>query len=500
MTIDAVLIGAGLRGRLVYGRWARKNPERLRIVAVAEPDAGRRAAVAREHGLAAAQVFDDWRALLAAPQLAPTRDRRDRRHAARRARARRARSAATTCCSRSRSHRRAADCVRVVAAAERAAASCRSATCCATRRSTRACTRSSPSGRLGRVSSIDMQEHVAYWHMAHSYVRGQVPQPRARRADRARQELPRPRPADLVRRGAAGARVARSARSSHFRGASAPPGAPERCTARLPRAGELPVRRRALLPRARRARRAPLAVERRRRRSRARGAPACARARSVRRLRLPLRQRRPRPPGAWRSSSRTALPRRSPCTASRATRSAPSASPGSAGELRGVLHEGWIEVTRHGAAGVETHRGRGLAARSLRRRRRPARPLHRRRRARRARGRARVGPGLAREPPARLRRGGVPLDGAGGGARAGAPCDTSRLGIARRRRPRRLSVSSTSRRARRRPRRCRARSARRRVGLPGADPAPRVQWSDASCSSLQECRGWSLRSLAANPG
>src|SRR5262249_10148084 len=28
------------------------------------------------------------------------------------------------------------------------------------------------SGRLGRLQLMDMREHVSYWHMAHSYVRG----------------------------------------------------------------------------------------------------------------------------------------------------------------------------------------------------------------------------------------------------------------------------------------------------------------------------------------
>ena len=35
---EAVLIGAGMRGRHVYGGYARAHPDRLRIVAVAEPD------------------------------------------------------------------------------------------------------------------------------------------------------------------------------------------------------------------------------------------------------------------------------------------------------------------------------------------------------------------------------------------------------------------------------------------------------------------------------
>ena len=61
MTVDAVVIGAGLRGRFVYGAYARAHPERLRVVAVAEPDAERREAMAREHGLAPEHTHGDWK-------------------------------------------------------------------------------------------------------------------------------------------------------------------------------------------------------------------------------------------------------------------------------------------------------------------------------------------------------------------------------------------------------------------------------------------------------
>ncbi len=68
MTATAVLIGAGHRGRRTYGDWARRHPERLRFVAVADPDPERRALFAAEHGLAEPAVHADWRPLLAAPR------------------------------------------------------------------------------------------------------------------------------------------------------------------------------------------------------------------------------------------------------------------------------------------------------------------------------------------------------------------------------------------------------------------------------------------------
>ena len=57
--VEAVLIGAGLRGRYVYGAYARAHPERLRIVGVADPVPERREELGRRHGLPAARVVAD---------------------------------------------------------------------------------------------------------------------------------------------------------------------------------------------------------------------------------------------------------------------------------------------------------------------------------------------------------------------------------------------------------------------------------------------------------
>ncbi|GAG46242.1 unnamed protein product, partial [marine sediment metagenome] len=36
--VDAVIVGAGNRGRFVFGGYALASPDRLRVVALAEPD------------------------------------------------------------------------------------------------------------------------------------------------------------------------------------------------------------------------------------------------------------------------------------------------------------------------------------------------------------------------------------------------------------------------------------------------------------------------------
>lgn len=171
MPVDAVLLGAGLRGRFVYGRWARRHPDRLRVVAVAEPDDARRAAVAREHGLSGDAVTRDWRELLARPRRADVAivATPDTLHVEP---ALAALAAGYHVLLEKPIAPDAAGCLRVVEAAEAAGRILQVGHVL----------RYAPfylrvheliaSGRIGRVLGIDMQENVAYWHYAHSYVRG----------------------------------------------------------------------------------------------------------------------------------------------------------------------------------------------------------------------------------------------------------------------------------------------------------------------------------------
>jgi len=169
--VDAVLIGAGLRGRHVYGAWARRHPERLRFVAVAEPDAARREAFAAEHGIPAARAFADWRALLLAapPARAAVVATSDTAHVEP---ALAALAAGLHVLLEKPIAPTPAECVRVVDASE---ASGRILQVGHVLRFTAFYEKVKEilaSGVLGDVTTIDMKEHVAYWHFAHSYVRG----------------------------------------------------------------------------------------------------------------------------------------------------------------------------------------------------------------------------------------------------------------------------------------------------------------------------------------
>jgi predicted dehydrogenase len=68
--VRVVLLGAGERGQLMFGLFAKKHPRLFKYVAVAEPNDERRSRFERDFGIAKENVFADWQDLLAKPQLA----------------------------------------------------------------------------------------------------------------------------------------------------------------------------------------------------------------------------------------------------------------------------------------------------------------------------------------------------------------------------------------------------------------------------------------------
>ncbi len=65
------MIGAGNRGRDVFGRFARENPQQLKFVGVADPDPAKLERFGVEHGIPNSRRFSSWESLLAQPRLAP---------------------------------------------------------------------------------------------------------------------------------------------------------------------------------------------------------------------------------------------------------------------------------------------------------------------------------------------------------------------------------------------------------------------------------------------
>ncbi|MCS7055131.1 MAG: Gfo/Idh/MocA family oxidoreductase [Thermoflexales bacterium] len=169
--VEAVMIGAGNRAIWSYGPYALQHPDEIRFIAVAEPDAARRARFATQHNIPAEMQFASWEELVARPQLAR----------------------AAVNCTQDRMHHASTlallragydvllekpiapsrdECIALVEAAEQLG---RMLQICHVLRYTAFFTALYDivnSGRLGRIVTIDHRENVSYWHMSHSFVRG----------------------------------------------------------------------------------------------------------------------------------------------------------------------------------------------------------------------------------------------------------------------------------------------------------------------------------------
>lgn len=165
------MIGAGNRATWSYGPYALQYPNEIQFIAVAEPDAERRARFASYHDIPAERQFTSWEELVARPQLAR----------------------AAVNCTQDRTHHASTlallragydvllekpiaptrdECIELVETAERLG---RMLQICHVLRYTAFFTALYDivnSGRLGRIVTIDHRENVSYWHMSHSFVRG----------------------------------------------------------------------------------------------------------------------------------------------------------------------------------------------------------------------------------------------------------------------------------------------------------------------------------------
>lgn len=169
--LEVVLIGAGQRGTRAYGPYAHKHPEQVRFVAVADPNPVRRQKFADEHDIDDSRCFDSWQALVAEGRLgkAAIVTTMDQMHVEPAIAAMEA--GYDVLLEKPMAHT-LEGCVQLVQAAER------------TGRILQIChvLRYSPfwmklnellaAGRLGRVITVEHRENVSYWHMAHSFVRG----------------------------------------------------------------------------------------------------------------------------------------------------------------------------------------------------------------------------------------------------------------------------------------------------------------------------------------
>jgi predicted dehydrogenase len=236
--VDAVVVGAGNRGCFVFGGYALANPDRLRIAALAEPDDERREGMAREHAIPQERRFRDWNDLLGKDRLATLAivATGDTLHVE------------PTLAALARGYHvllekpiapTPGECVRVVDAAEKAQRILQIGHVLRYTPFYRRVHEIIESGVLGDLVSLDLREHVAYWHMTHSFVRGKF----------RNRELAAPiilakscHDLDLMVWfvGRPALRVSSFGSVTHFRAASAPSGAPERCTDGCPARRDCP--------------------------------------------------------------------------------------------------------------------------------------------------------------------------------------------------------------------------------------------------------------------
>ncbi|MCD6462340.1 MAG: Gfo/Idh/MocA family oxidoreductase [Thermotogae bacterium] len=169
--VSLVVVGAGNRGYYTYGAFALKHPNMYRVVAVAEPDADKREKFARTHDLPENMVFETWEDILNKPKFADAVviATSDDQHVEPTIAFAKAgyhvlleKPVARKPEEFARIYNQTKDCDVIILVAH--------------------VLRYTPffkklkdivdSGRIGDIKGIDHEEHVGYFHFAHSFVRG----------------------------------------------------------------------------------------------------------------------------------------------------------------------------------------------------------------------------------------------------------------------------------------------------------------------------------------
>jgi len=236
--VTAVLCGAGVRGHFVYGDYARRHPQRLRFVAVAEPDDARRRRFQRAHGIADAFSFCRWEELLAGGRRAQavlvcTPD------AAHAAPARRALELGYHLLLEKPVSPVLEECRELAAFPLAAGQVAQVAHVLRYTGFWRRLKAAVEQGRIGNVVHFELSENVSTWHFGHSFVRGAY----------GVEGLSSPlllakccHDLDLI--GWILGEKALSVQSTggllHYRPENAPPGAPQRCTDGCPAEADCP--------------------------------------------------------------------------------------------------------------------------------------------------------------------------------------------------------------------------------------------------------------------
>jgi len=169
--ITAVLFGAGLRGAQSYAPYALEHPSELKFVAVAEPNDKRRIHFAKAHKIPLERQFRSWEEVMPKKQLAEVvfNMTQDQMHYPS---TMAALEAGYDILLEKPMTNTLSETVHLVQVAEKKG---RMMQICHVLRYTpyfSTLHEILSSGRLGDIITIEHRENVAYWHMVHSYVRG----------------------------------------------------------------------------------------------------------------------------------------------------------------------------------------------------------------------------------------------------------------------------------------------------------------------------------------
>ncbi len=168
--VTYAVVGAGQRGS-GYADWIAGQPDRAKVVAVAEPRPLQREQLARQHGIPPERVFASWQELAGVPKLADAAivATQDAEHVA-----------PATALARNGYHLLVekplapteAECVELVRAVTDAGVLFAVCHVLRYRPYTRLLKQLLDEGRVGDIMSVQHLEPVGYWHYAHSFVRG----------------------------------------------------------------------------------------------------------------------------------------------------------------------------------------------------------------------------------------------------------------------------------------------------------------------------------------
>jgi predicted dehydrogenase len=169
--VEAVLLGAGMRGYCTFGGYTKAYPHNLKIIGVAELDAVRRERFARDYAVPQENVFASWEDLLARPQLAAVliNATMDRSHFD------------STMTALDQGYHvllekpMATDPISCIRLARKVKETGKVLQLCHSLRYNPFYTTLNMilhSDDIGELISVEHNEHIAFWHYAHSFVRG----------------------------------------------------------------------------------------------------------------------------------------------------------------------------------------------------------------------------------------------------------------------------------------------------------------------------------------